>query len=148
MLTGTLASEVKISIADGAIVTLDGININKEWDFDDGTSAGITCAGSATIILAGENTVSGLGCEYPGIYVPSGKTLTIMGTGSLTASSNGSGAGIGGGYDIACGTITISSGTVTATKGSGASASIGAANDEDSYCASVTIEDPSKVTQN
>lgn len=37
---------------------------------------------------------------------------------------------------------------VTATKGSDASASIGAANDGDAICGTVTIEDPLKVTQN
>ena len=128
VLTGTLANEVKISIADGATVMLDGININEEWDFDEGTSAGITCAGSATIILAGKskNTVNGLGCYYPGIYVPAGKTLTIMGTGSLEASSGMSsygymyGAGIGGGAaddNKNCGNIVIKGGTIDATGG-------------------------------
>ena len=37
---------------------------------------------------------------------------------------------------------------VTATKGSYAEASIGAANDGDSYCGSVTIEAGANVTQN
>ena len=114
--TGTLGANVKISIADGATVTLDGVTINgvnainSEW-------AGITCLGDATIILSGTNTVKGFYENYPGIYVPVGKTVTIEGSGSLTASSNGYGCGIGGGFQIACGNIVIAGGTITATGG-------------------------------
>ena len=94
-LTGTLVRNVKISIADGATVTLDGVTINGDsnWAYD---WAGITCVGGATIILNGTNTVKGFEDSNPGIHVPSGKTLTIQGNGSLNASSNGYGAGIGG----------------------------------------------------
>ena len=115
---GTLASNVKISIADGATVTLDGVSINGvndtnyEW-------AGITCLGDATIILSGTNTVKGFYGDYPGIQAAAGKTLIINGTGSLTASSYGWGAGIGGGSGsgAACGNIEIQGGTITATSG-------------------------------
>ena len=118
-LTGTLSGNKKITIADGATVTLSGAVIN-------GTSniyykwAGLTLAGDGTIILSGENTVKGFYEDYPGIFVPENKTLTIQGDGSLTASSNGYGAGIGGGYEIACGNITIEGGTITATGGESA----------------------------
>ena len=114
VLTGTLASNVKISIADGATVTLDGVTINGvndanyEW-------AGITCLGDATIILSGTNTVNGFYQNYPGIQAAAGKTLIINGTGSLTASSYGKGAGIGGVNNVACGNIEIQGGTITAT---------------------------------
>ena len=114
VLTGTLASNVKISIADGATVTLDGVTINGvndmnyEW-------AGITCLGDATIILSGTNTVKGFYEDYPGIQAAAGKTLIINGTGSLTASSYGKGAGIGGVNNVACGNIEIQGGTITAT---------------------------------
>lgn len=62
----------------------------------------LNCLGDATIILADgtTNTVKGFHVDYPGIHVPSGKTLTITGTGMLRASSKGFGAGIGGGYKI------------------------------------------------
>ena len=118
ILTGTLGSNVKISIADGASVTLKDVTINGVND----TSykwAGITCLGDATITLEGTNTVKGFDEDYPGIHVPEGKTLTINGTGSasITASSNGYGAGIGGGNGVACGNIVINGGTVTATGG-------------------------------
>ncbi len=114
-LTGTLGANVKISIADGATVTLDGVTINGvndanyEW-------AGITCLGDATIILSGTNTVKGFYQNYPGIQAAAaGKTLIINGTGSLTASSYGKGAGIGGVNNVACGNIEIQGGTITAT---------------------------------
>ena len=115
-LTGTLGGNYKISIADGATVMLDGAVINGAND-GSYTWAGLTLAGDGTIILAGENSVKGFYEDYPGIFVPANKTLTIQGDGSLTASSNGYGAGIGGGYEIACGNITIEGGTVTATGG-------------------------------
>ena len=116
VLTGTLGGNYKISIADGATVTLSNATINGannssyQW-------AGINCVGDATIILSGSNSVRGFYDEWPGIHVPSGKTVTIQGDGSLTASSNGWATGIGGGYNIDCGNITIAGGTVTATGG-------------------------------
>ena len=131
VLTGTLDAThypVKISIADGATVTLNGLTINGTHANDDAHKhAGITCEGDATIILAdgSVNTVRGFHNEYPGIIVAVGKTLTIkggtLGTGSLNASSNSDGAGIGaGGYiseDIHCGNIEILSGNITAIGG-------------------------------
>ena len=115
-LTGKLGEYVKISIADGATVTLDGVTIDG-YNNDALNWAGITCEGDATIILAGANTVKGFYESYPGIFVPSGKTLTIKGDGSLDAFSNGYGAGIGGGSWISCGNIVIEGGTITATGG-------------------------------
>ena len=129
---GTLNGNYKISIAAGATVTLDGVTIlgtnnsNYKW-------AGLNCEGDATIIMkAGTtNTVKGFYHYYPGIHVPSNKTLTIQGDGSLNASSSapdnasGSGAGIGAGSRfgsgpytyIPCGNIVIAGGTITATGG-------------------------------
>ena len=139
-LTGTLAGNYKISIAAGATVTLDEVTINGENDYEYAW-AGITCEGDATIILkdGSTNTVKGFDANYPGIYVPSGNTLTIKGetkgTGSLNASSNGSGAGIGGG-NINCGNIEIQGGKITATGGSGA-AGIGSGSYKS--CGTITI---------
>jgi len=135
-LTGTLASNVQISIADGATVTLNNVNINGSGTWTSGNYAGITCVGDATIILSGTNTVKGFYNEYPGIYVPEGNTVTIKGSGSLTASSNGYAAGIGGGWKIACGNIEIQGGDITATGGY-ASAGIGSGNV--SACGTITI---------
>ena len=118
VLTGTLGENHKISIAADAKVTLAGVTINgvDDWNYD---WAGITCQGNATIILKDgtDNTVTGFEWSNPGIYIPSGNTLTIRGSGSLTASSNGMGAGIGGGTNIACGNITIQGGTIVANGG-------------------------------
>ena len=134
-LTGTLASNVKISIADGATVTLNNVTIDGEND-ELYKYAGITCVGDATIILSGTNTVTGFYNEYPGIYVPEGNTVTIKGSGSLTASSNGYGAGIGGCWGISCGNIEIQDGDITATGGYGC-AGIGSGNG--SACGTITI---------
>ena len=138
ILTGTLGSNVKISIADGATVTLRDVTING----DDNPSykwAGLTCEGDATIILEGENTVKGFHGNYPGIHVPVGKTLTIQGSGTLDASSNAWGAGIGGGVDISCGNITINGGTVTATAGDEYSSSAGLGSCSNGSCGDITI---------
>ena len=113
ILTGTLGSNVKISIADGAKVTLKDVTINGVNDYSY-QWAGITCAGDATISLEGTNTLKGFYHHYPGIYVPVGKTLTIEGEGSLNASSDDA-SGIGGGYQISCGNIVINGGNITAT---------------------------------
>ena len=113
-LYGTLGSNVKISIADGATVTLKDVNINGV-NTGDYAWAGITCAGDATITLEGTNTVKGFRANYPGIYVPEGKTLTIEGEGSLNASNNGRSTGIGGGAYMHCGDIVINGGNITAT---------------------------------
>jgi len=92
---------------------------------------------NVTLTLTGTNTIS---CTYTlrqtgirsGIYVPSGTSLTIGGTGSLQAVGGYNNAGIGGGYTgtIAgqyAGNITINSGNITAS-GGGLSAGIGAAS--------------------
>ena len=151
-LTGTLSENYKITIADGATVTLDGVTINGgDNPYDDNCNwAGITCLGTATIVLKDgtENTVNGFFREYPGIYVPAGSTLTIQGgtegTGKLTASSSGLGAGIGGAVGIPCGNISITGGTVTATGGSG---SPGIGGGYNASCGNITITDGvTKVT--
>ncbi len=143
ILTGTLGSTYKISIAAGATVTLKNVTINGIHS-DDYQFAGITCVGDAIINIEGTNTVKGFNMNYPGIHVPEGSTLTIQspsGTGQLTASSGGEddfayGCGIGGGYNISCGNIVINSGNITATGGFGA-AGIGAGYA--ASCGSITI---------
>ena len=136
VLTGNLSGNHQISIAAGATVTLNNVTIEGEND-DSYKWAGITCEGDATIILDGDNTVKGFYEDYPGIYIAEGRTLTIDGTGTLDASSNGYGAGIGGGYEISCGNIIINGGTITATGGNYA-AGIGSGN-KSSSCGNITI---------
>lgn len=163
-ITGTLTDEdeylisANITIEDGAIVTLKDVGINPYGDVS-GSGSGITCAGNATIILEGTNTVKGFGRS--GIEVKSGYTLTILGTGTLNASGyntfsgiggegniviNGGnitatggsdgGAGIGGGNHASCGNITISGGTVTATGGNKAA---GIGSGFEGFCGNITI---------
>lgn len=136
VLRGMLLKNVKISIANGATVTLAGVSINGVND-DNFKWAGITCEGGATITLADgtTNTVRGFKSDYPGIYVPESKRLTIQGdaagTGALIASSNNCASGIGG-----AGNITITGGHITATGGEN-SAGIGSC--PLFYCGNITI---------
>ena len=139
VLTGTLTSKVQISIADGAVVTLNNVTIDGEndWEYK---WAGITCQGNATIILAEgtTNNVKGFYADCPGIYVPKGSTLTIRGSGALNASSPryGRAAGIGGGYRGSCGDITISGGNVTASAEEGGA---GIGSGYEGSCGTITI---------
>ena len=130
----------KISIADGATVTLKDVNILPADD-NYYTYAGITCLGDATIILAegSVNQVCGHNSHCPGISVPVGKTLRIKGRGSLLAYTNGGGAaGIGAGAfnNLHCGNIIIEGGTVTA-RGSGNFCGIGGGRNRN--CGDITI---------
>ena len=137
ILTGTLNGNYKITIKDGATVTLHGVTIEGEND-ENYAWAGITCLGDATINLVAKNIVKGFDSEYPGIYVPEDKTLTIKGTGALDASSNRLAAGIGAGYNkLPCGNIVIESGTINATGGNGAA---GIGGGRYSSCGDITIK--------
>ncbi len=137
VLTGTLVGNYKISIAAGANVelknvTINGVN-NKAYRW-----AGLTCLGDANITITGANSVKGFYEDYPGIQAgPVGTTLTISGTGSLTATGSDFAAGIGSGWKATCGDITISGGTVNASS-SKAGAGIGSGN-LNSSCGAITI---------
>ena len=147
MLSGTGGANTRLKIADGATVTLSGVT---NTDITQDNIPGIECLGDATIILAGENQVRGR--EYaPGIFVPEGKTLTIMGGGTLVATGGNTsstapgfatigGAGIGGTKDVSCGNIVIAGGTITAT-GTGWCAGIGSgdADGANTTCGDITI---------
>ena len=137
ILTGTLGSNVKVSIANNATVTLDGVTIDGT-NHEDYQWAGINCLGNATIILGAgtTNTVKGFYRNYPGIHVPEGSTLTIKGTGTLNVSSNSLGAGIGGGYNISCGNIVIEGGNITAIVGE---ISSGIGSGYQASCGDITI---------
>lgn len=159
ILTGTLSGNHKISIANNAIVMLSDVDITCLTDGSE--YAGITCSGNANIILDGTNNVVGgvflkvrnaeyyhYG-QYPGIYIPSGYTLTIDGNGTLNASSayaNASrednyecyAAGIGGGRQQNCGNIVINGGTIVA-KGGGKYGSAGIGGGTTASCGDITI---------
>ncbi len=138
IVTGTLDGNYKISIAPDATVTLKDVKINGEDD-ENCKWAGITCTGNTTIILEGDNTVKGFGNKDPGIFIAKGSTLTIDGTGSLTASSNGSAAGIGSGNGMQCGNITINGGTINAQGGERGGAGIGGGIGVENSCGNITI---------
>ncbi len=121
-----------ITIDDGATVTINGVNISTG-------GAGITCQGTATIILVGQNTILAgrYGINFPAILAgPRGTTLTIRGSGSLTATGGEGSAGIGSVSHGTCGNITISGGTVTATGGSSAA---GIGSGDHGTCGNITI---------
>ena len=136
LLLNKLSGNYKVSIADGATVTLKNITIGT-GNFIRGTNwAGLTCEGNATIKLVGSNNVWGFNYGYPGIHIAADKTLTIKGEGSLNASSVGRGAGIGGGSYLACGNIVIESGNITATGDNGGA---GIGGGEGKRCGDITI---------
>lgn len=127
VLTGKLDTPVKISIADGANITLKNATIEGSHDKE---FAGITCLGDATIILEGNNEVCGHYAYFPGIMPgPSGTTLTIKGDGALYAYSHGYAPGIGTprgrksenqqGTEYKLGHIIIEGGDITADGGKG-----------------------------
>lgn len=127
VLTGTLSGNYRISVANGAVVTLNGVTINGTND-EAYNWAGITCLGNVVLVLAdgSQNVVKGFKAGNPGIYVPEGGTVVIQGnTGTLDASSNEDACGIGGSNVISCGNIEIQGGVITATGGEGC-AGIGA----------------------
>lgn len=140
ILSGIINGDYKISVADGATVTLmDATIAYPSNNFD---TPGIECLGDATICLSGTNVVScgsrGGYAHNSGIYIHQNKTLTIEGPGSLTiaipSGITNYGAGIGGGYQQNCGNIVINGGTLDVT---GAYAGIGASQSQS--CGTITI---------
>ena len=141
---GTLAGIYRVSIRSGATVILNGVYINGSDD-EAYNWAGIECAGSATINLAGTNTVRPYGIGYPGIWIPGNKTLTIQGDGELEVSGSNNGAGIGSGYNTSCGNITVKGDTITATGSLGAGIGTG----DNGKCGNITIASSvTRVTAN
>ena len=128
---------------------LKNVSINYDvYPILSGEFAGINCLGNATLIISGtENFVKGFNDGYPGIFVPSGRTLTITGSGTLYALGHENGAGIGSGRsDIGTikngGNIIIQGGTIWATGGRSA-AGIGSgagAYENPSSCGDITIK--------
>ncbi len=111
VLTGS--TDGTVTIEHGASITLSDVTIN----------GGIVCEGTATIILVGENSVTGQ-FDNAGIQVGGeGTTLTIKGNGSLAANGGYRGAGIGTGYvydgSVTSGDIIIEGGSITANGGDG-----------------------------
>ena len=137
-ITGTVSTQ---TIPDGKTVVLSGVTIS---------GSEIVCSGNANIILLGDdNTVIATTAGQAAIQIGgSGTTLTISGTGSLTAKGGNGAAGIGtngdnnSSSDVTGGNIVINGGTVTATGGSAYAAGIGtgvAFNKYNNSCGDITI---------
>ena len=148
-LTGTLAKELQISIADGASITLENVSINPEGTvFKEHEFAGITCLGDATITLRGTNVIRGFDNFYPALFVPDNYTLTILGDGSLDAKASGlidsMTAAIGSArVGEKCGNLVFLGGVITA-EGGHDSAAIGSSYD--SQCGNITIGGTADIT--
>ena len=131
VLTGNLPSGTHLYIDNNATVTLRNVTINET------SSPGINCIYNAHIILEGTNTITTY-ADCPAIRAGSNSncTLTISGSGTLTATGGKFGAGIGSGSSGSCGNIIISGGTIIATGGeSGA----GIGSGELGSCGKITI---------
>ena len=149
-LTGTMARDFHITVADGASITLEDVSINAEgiWNIDD-SFAGIACLGDATITLSGTNVIRSINGYYPAIFVPEGYTLTFQGEGSLDVKSSGPSANllcaaIGSVCAGAnCGNLVFLGGKIYAEGGDGAGA-IGASYM--STCGDITIGGTAEIT--
>ena len=125
-----------VTIPDGKTVVLSGVNIS---------GGSITCDGSVTMILMGANTVTATDNNAAIKIGGPGTTLTITGSGSLTAQGGLEAAGIGTDRiengELSFGNIVINGGTVTATGGKeGAGIGTGLAQGE-FYTTSITCGD-------
>ena len=139
VLTGEYKVNGRISVADGATVTLSNCKILNNQTVVDRHPA-IVCKGSATLILKGDNELKGGAGDYPAIYIQQGYTLTIGGYGTLLASVHGMAAAIGSGNasdSKNSGNIVIKSGHINAY-GSVQSAAIGSS--QTGTCGDITIE--------
>ena len=128
-----------VTIPDGKTVVLSGVNIS---------GGSITCDGSVTMILMGANTVTATDNNAAIKIGGPGTTLTITGSGSLTAQGGLEAAGIGTDRnengELSFGNIVINGGTVTATGGKeGAGIGTGLAqgqfNNTSITCGDITI---------
>ena len=119
-----------ITIVPGVTVKLRDVNIK---------SAGIICEGegNATIILEGTNIIDNSNfANQPAIQTGLMGTLTILGSGSLTATGGENAAGIGSGMHCFYCNITITGGTITATGGIYAA---GIGSGHSGHCDAITI---------
>lgn len=133
-----ITGDASAIIPDDKTVVLSGVNISR---------GSITCLehGSVTMILLGDNKVTAAASNAAISVGFTGTTLTITGTGTLTAKGGDRGAGIGtngaDGTTLSGGNIVINGGRVNATGGADA-AGIGtgiAINNGKNTCGTITI---------
>ena len=97
-----------------AILILDGVYINVSDKAASPLEIAEDSTGAVNIVLKGSNALTA-GEKAAGIQKNgTAGTLTISGSGALTARGGTKGAGIGSGFEKAANNITISGGTVTA----------------------------------
>lgn len=114
--SGSVATSNTVTVSGGTCkVTISSLSIIAKYYYQ--SPILVENGASLDLTLLGSSTVSG-GSDCAGIQVPKGASITIGGSGSITATGVYYGAGIGGGYDDDGGTVTINGGTVTATGGS------------------------------
>ena len=147
-ITGTLNKKYKVTIADGATVTLSNATINSSGTTTTETNcyAALTCEGNATIVLYGSSSLQSFYSGCPAIYVPNGKTLTIKSstsgsTGKLKALGTVNAAAIGAGTMIGeAGNIVIESGDITAEAlGDNSAGAAGIGGAHMTKCGDITI---------
>ena len=126
----------RITVQNGAIATLDGVNISSEWC--------VKCAGAATVILK-DKTMNTLTATdyYPALWVGNKEedcSLTLKGNGALKATGGNQHVAIGSARNTGktCGDITILGGIIDARGGTNAAA-IGSSYD--ASCGNVTISE-------
>ena len=126
----------RITVNNGAIATLDGVNISNEWC--------VKCEGAATVILK-DKTMNTLTATdyYPALWVGNkedGCSLTLKGKGALKATGGNQHVAIGSARNTGktCGDITILGGIIDARGGTNAAA-IGSSYD--ASCGNVTISE-------
>jgi hypothetical protein len=147
ILSGILLGSYKIitvsTDAAAITVTLNGVDINHHYASLI-NAHGIFCKRNINLVLA-EGSVNYVAASvegYAGIFIMQNRTLTISGSGTLTAVGKGdiglAGAGIGATDKNS--NIKITDGTITATGGEGA-AGIGCCCDTGNsvYCGDITI---------
>lgn len=146
-ISGTAGANLHVTIPDGVTITLKDAKIKPTEGV---TTAAVVCLGDATIKIEGTNVVEGM-TGQAGIEVgPTGKTLTIEGTGSLNA-TGGADGGVGIGMSKptdeknSCGNIIIKSGTINAEGGvsdygyGGAGIGTSCSKESDVSCGDISI---------
>jgi LPXTG-site transpeptidase (sortase) family protein len=148
-ITGTKAN-LYIDCGPGATVTLNSVTIINSWQADG--AAPIKFNGTNNVlILEGDSTLMSYAVSWndtivlPAVEVASSTSVTIEGSGKLTATGGGTsssygGAGIGGGKTQNSGTIVINDGHIIA-EGGYYSAGIGAGMNAIGDSGTITIND-------
>ena len=115
--TGATCTNLRIRCADaGTKLTIDGVKIDNHAT-SGACALSFSGAGNTLTLIDSSSLASGLG--EPGVRVEIGTSLTISGSGALSATGGNYSAGIGAGKSSNGGNITIAGGAVTANGGHG-----------------------------